>query len=136
MEYQAETIDVTNQYINDPNSIIQGGLFNINDFNKAYNIMKENKKKIIQNTDITYLNQLNEQENVKHTYIYNQNMYEILINVKKIKKNIFNDLFIDLVHLRFNIHIFFKDDRIFYIGLIFIIVGLILYLFNLLFEKS
>jgi hypothetical protein len=136
MEYQAETIDVTNQYINDPNSIIQGGLFNINDFNKAYNIMKENKKKIIQNTDITYLNQLNEQENVKHTYIYNQNIYEILINLKNTINNILNDLFIDLVHLRFNIHIFFKDDRIFYVGLIFIIVGLIVYLFNLLFEKS
>jgi hypothetical protein len=133
METQNEII---NKYIDDPNYIIQGGLYNVNDFNKAYNIMKEHRKKISQDNDLTYLNQLTEKENIKHISIYNQNISDIMINLKNTINDILNDLIIDIVHLRFNINIFFKDGRMFYLGLIFIIIGLLLYIFNLLFDKN
>jgi len=134
MEYKPETSDkMINKYLDDPNSIIQGGLFNANDFNKAYEVMKEHKKTITQEYDITYLNQLNqkENENIKHKEIYNQSIYEIMINLK----NTINDIFSDIFHFQFT-NIFVKDGRLFYIGLIFIIIGLLLYLFHLLFNKD
>lgn len=137
MEYKAEISDeIINKYLNDPNYVIQGGMFNVNDFNKAYEIMKEHRKKIAQETDLTYLNQLTEKEDIKHITIYNQNISNIMINLKNTINDILNDLIIDIVHLRFNINIFFKDDRIFYVGLIFIFIGLLLYIFNLLFDRN
>ena len=46
MEYKPETSDeMINKYLDDPNFVIQGGIFNVHDFNKAYEIMKEHKKK-------------------------------------------------------------------------------------------
>ena len=137
MEYKPEISDeILNKYLNDPNYIIQGGIFNVNDFNKAYEIMKEHKKKIAQENDLIYLNQLSGKENIQHTYIYNQTIYDIMINLKNTINDILNDLISDIVHLRFNTHIFFKDGRMFYVGLIFIFIGLLLYLFNLLFDKK
>ena len=97
--------------------------------------MKEHKKKIAQEYDLTYLNQLSEKENIKHTAIYNQTIYDIMINLKNTINDILNDLIIDIVHFQFNINIFFKDGRMFYLGLIFLFIGLLLYMFNLLFEK-
>ena len=44
-------------------------------------------------------------------------------NLKNTINDILNDFFIDMVHLRFNISIFFKDNRIFYVGILFIIIG-------------
>ena len=58
-----------------------------------------------------------------------------MINLKNTINDILNDLIIDIVHFQFNINIFFKDGRMFYLGLIFLFIGLLLYMFNLLFEK-
>jgi hypothetical protein len=133
MEYKAETSnEITNKYLNDPKTIIQGGIFNTHDFNKAYEVMKENRKKIIQENDLTYLNQLTEKDNVKPVPIYDQPIYNIMINLKNTINDIFNELLIDIVHLRFNINVFFKDDRIFYIGIIFIVVAMLLNILTLL----
>jgi hypothetical protein len=130
------TNEIINKYINDPNYIIQGGIFNINDFNKAYNIIKENKKKRIQENDINYLNKLNEENNKPKIPLYNLSILDILINIKNTINDILNDFIIDLFHLRFNINIFLKDDRLFYIGLIIIIICIILYVFILLFYSG
>jgi len=128
--------EIINKYINDPNSIIQGEIFNVNDFNKAYEIVKKQRKTMMQNNDISYLNQLTEKENIKHVRIYDQTIYNIIINIKNTINDILNDLIIDIVHIRFNSRIFFKDDRMFYLGIIFIIIGILLYVFDILFDKK
>ena len=122
-------------YLDDPNAIIKGGLFNINDFNKVYEIMKEQRKKILQENDITELNKLNEEANiVKKVQPYEQNIYEILVGIKNTINGIIYDLINNMKYFTFNIDIFYKNDRLFYIGLIFIIIAILLFLFDLLFK--
>jgi hypothetical protein len=98
--------------------------------------MKETRKKIRQETDLIYLNQLEEKENIKQIYLYNQTIYDIFINLKNTINDIVRELFDDIINFKFNIDIFFKNDRLFYIGLIFIIIAILLLLLNLLFNKS
>jgi hypothetical protein len=61
---------------------------------------------------------------VPYTPIYSQNLWSILINLK----NAWFDILDDLLKGNFSWQIFTKDSRLFYIGLTFCIISIILFL--------
>lgn len=102
--------------------------FNLIKFNQDYDKMKE--KKILQRKlkEKSKLNKMN--QTISEKKIHEMSILEIFIELKNTFFNILNDL----IKLNFNsvetfFQIFYKKNRLFYIGLFLIIVTIIIYLF-------
>jgi hypothetical protein len=95
-------------------------------FNKNFEAEKDKQKIINQFIDAEKLKLLNEQKEKKTLWQYNIN--EILIGLK----DAWFDILDDLLQQNFNINIFTKEYRLFYIGLTFLIIGCIMYIYDLL----
>ncbi len=91
-------------------------------FNKKF----EQQKLLIKNRSKKKEKELNSKLNktVPYTPIYSQNLWSILVNLK----NAWFDILDDLLNGKFSWNIFTKDSRLFYVGLTFCIIAIILFL--------
>lgn len=91
-------------------------------FNKKF----EEQKLRIKNRSKKKEKELNSKLNniVPYTPIYTQNLWSILVNLK----NAWFDILDDLLNRKFSWEIFTKDSRLFYVGLTFCIIAIILFL--------
>lgn len=91
-------------------------------FNKKF----EEQKLLIKNKSKKKEKELNSKLNKTITYtpIYSQNLWSMLVNLK----NVWFDILDDLLNGKFSWDIFTKDSRLFYVGLTFCIIAIILFL--------
>lgn len=120
---QEQVIADEEQFYND------SGLFDIKEFNKTF----ENRhkialqKKLLQ--DEEQLKQFNNANNSNVVQPYNKNMYENLVGIKRTIIGIITDF----IGSQFE-SIMTKNNRLYYIGLIFIIIAILLFCLNELFQ--
>jgi hypothetical protein len=101
------------------------------DFNDQFEKEKEiNKIRGKQNQEET-LSELSEKENIPETPFYKKNVYDILIAIKDTWFFIIDDL----VNKPFSFDIFYKNNRLFYIGLTICIIALLFILYDLIKEN-
>lgn len=98
--------------------------FNLDLFNKKYEDIRKKKQKIVKDTEQKRLSKLNITEFTKKIHEYT--VGELLF---KLKDSIFGILG-DLLRFRFRLDTFTKNNRLFYLGLLILIIILIIYLFS------
>lgn len=130
--YDASTnfIDMT-----DPDGISETETELKKDFDLGkFNIVFDNNKKIIKQhqrlKDLEKLNELSQQK--QHISLYDQNIYQILVNTKDTWFNLLDDL---LDH-QYNPSTFYKDNRLFYIGITIMFFSIILYLYAVIIDDT
>lgn len=100
--------------------------FDINEFNRIFEKEKiKIKKEIIQHEN-DKLSNLNEQQ--KDKSLLEMNLQNIIIEIK----NTWLDLINDLLQQKYGFDTFTKQNRLFFIGLTIMIIGLILFIYYLL----
>jgi hypothetical protein len=101
------------------------GKFNANQFNKSFEHSKDNAKLLKKFNQQIRINELNRNNNTLS--LHTQNIKDIMINTKNSWFNIMDDI------LTYNIDkdTIIKDNRLFYIGLTVLIIGIILYVFHI-----
>lgn len=102
----------------------QNKKFNVVKFNTEFEKEKE-ENKILQNIkEEERLRILNAQPEEKK--IWENNLYDILVGIKNTWFNIIDDL----LQQNFVLDTFTKQNRLFYMGLTFMIIGIIIYCYN------
>lgn len=101
------------------------GKFDINRFNRDYDQYKKKRKTQMEETLALKLAQYNKPS--QEIPIYKQSFGFILINMK----NAIFDILDDLLQNKLNINTFTTNNRLFYLGLFFIIIACIIFLFHM-----
>ena len=117
-------MDQTNNITNDRNK------FDINKFNKVFDETKEETKKYIKVNEETRLHALN--QDIIDKPLYSITISDIFIGIK----NTWFYILDDLLQQKFTLNTFSKDNRLFYIGITLIFLGIIIYFFNFFNEGS
>lgn len=104
--------------------------FDVQEFNKQFELDKEQRKLIAQEKDLQKLRQLN--ETIVEKKLYENTVSDIIIGIK----NSWFNLLDDLLEQKFSISIFTRENRLFYIGITLIIMGLLIYLYNFFLEDG
>lgn len=101
----------------------KGGKFNVGEFNKVFeeNIAKQTA--LDEEMDKTKLALLN--KTVHEKPLYENNMYDIAVGIK----NSWFGLTTDIMSNQYDTPIFTKQNRMFYIGITFILISIILFLY-------
>ena len=130
--YDASTnfIDMT-----DPDSISETETELKKDFDLGkFNIVFSNNKKIVKQhqrlKDLEKLNELSQQK--QHISLYDQNIYQILVNTKDTWFNLLDDL----LDRQYHPSTFYKDNRLFYIGITIMFFSIILYLYAVIIDDN
>ena len=100
--------------------------FDVNKFNANFNLEIEKVKKQNNLIDIDKLSKLNQEAPQKTLLQYT--VSDILIGIKNSWFYLIDDIF----RRNFSSSIIFKDYRLYFIGMTFLIFGIILYLYNVL----
>lgn len=100
--------------------------FEVNRFNRDFEQYKERRKDQMRKKLDEKLNILNRP--VEPLPIYNQTVGEIAIGMKDAMLSILDDLLL----FKINFHTFTKDGRLFYLGLVFILILIFIYFYDLL----
>jgi hypothetical protein len=93
-------------------------------FNKDFEIEKSRDKLLQTLIDEEKLRLLNERANRKSVWQYSP--YDICIGITDTWFNILDDM----LHLKFNIEIFTKEKRLFFVGITILFFGIIMYIYN------
>jgi hypothetical protein len=104
--------------------------FDIYQFNQNFQEYKQSLKNDQVLKDQQKLAELNKLPPPKKIYEYN--IYEILLGIK----DTWFDIIDDILALRFTIDIVLKDNRLFFLGITFILIGVILYIYNILLNSK
>jgi len=104
--------------------------FDINKFDRFYEQYREKRKREMKKKMIKKLAELNIPE--EKIPIYNESIGSILTNMKD---SLFQ-LMDDILQHKFTINTFTKNNRLFYLGLIFVIVACIMYLYSMFGSES
>jgi hypothetical protein len=99
-----------------------------------FNIVFGNNKKIIKQhqklKDLEKLNKLSQQK--QHISLYDQNIYQILVNTKDAWFNLLDEL----LDRQYHPSTFYKDNRLFYIGITIMFFSIILYLYTVMIDDN
>lgn len=104
--------------------------FDVKEFNKGFDTMKNKIKEQNHVTDETILKKLNDSENLPKIPIYLQTPEMILFNIRKTWFDIYDDYQI----YGPNIQLLDKNDRLFYLGLTILFFAFVLYAIYILFD--
>jgi len=99
------------------------GKFDIDRFNRDFNQYKDKRKQEMAEILNKKLEILNTPP--REIPVYNLSIGDILVNMKIAFFNILDDI----LQFNFNINIFLKENRLFYIGLMLIIVSCLIYMY-------
>lgn len=99
-------------------------------FNKKFDAYADQEKKRIKKMENDRINLLSAEPKEKE--IYQLNIYEILVGIK----NSWFGILDDLLEQRFSWSILTKNNRMFFIGVTFIIITVLLYIFSVLTEDD
>tara|TARA_B110000908_G_C10164162_1_gene407511 strand:- start:105 stop:623 length:519 start_codon:yes stop_codon:yes gene_type:complete len=130
--YDASTnfVDMT-----DPDGISEAETELKKDFDLGkFNIVYDNNKKIVKEhqrlKDLEKLNELSQKK--KHISLYDQNIYQILVNTKDTWFNLLDDL----LDRQYQPSTFYKDNRLFYIGITIMFFSIVLYLYAVIVDDN
>ena len=130
--YDASTnfVDMT-----DPDGISEAETELKKDFDLGkFNIVFDNNKKIVKEhqrlKDLEKLNELSQKK--KHISLYDQNIYQILVNTKDTWFNLLDDL----LDRQYHPETFYKDNRLFYIGITIMFFSIVLYLYAVIVDDN
>jgi hypothetical protein len=106
-----------------------------NDFDLGkFNIVFENNKKIVKEhqrlKDLEKLNELSQKK--EHISLYNQTIYQILVNTKDTWFNLLDEL----LDGHYDPSVFYKENRLFYIGTTIMFFSIILYLYAVIIDDN
>lgn len=101
------------------------GKFDVDKFNREFDQYKDNRISERERRIKEILDRLNKQE--PETPAYNLPIGQIVINTKDAVLGILDDL----LKLQIKKETFMKENRIFYLGIVFIFVAILLYLYSL-----
>ncbi len=104
--------------------------FDLASFNRGFDKYAEQERERIKKLEIERIKLLN--VGPKEKEIYQLNIYEILVGVK----NSWFGVLDDLLEQRFSWTILTKNNRMFFIGLTFIIITILLYIYSALTEDD
>ena len=101
------------------------GEFDADKFNLGFDQYREKRKKEMEKKMRVNLDELNKPEEI--TPLYNQSIGQILINTKDSMFQILDDL----LQNKFTLDTFTRNNRLFYIGLVFVLIACFMYLYTL-----
>ena len=144
VQIKQETKQRTEPEFNSPNKYMIGGQFDIATFNADFLKVIDEQEIIAENIENKKLKQINDYYIKKEKYSYDavNNLSDLTISQLLLDwlSNI-RDIFIELFQFNYSLddffYIFTKKNRLFYIGLTFVFVSLVSYLFqNFIINKS
>jgi hypothetical protein len=116
---------INNDNTNDPSkAYTTNGKFDLGKFNDAFAGQKESQKKINNELDSYNLKMLG--GDIVKKSLYQNDMGDIIIGIK----NSWFFLMDDLLQQKISTNTFTKDNRLFYLGITFILIAIVMYIYN------
>jgi hypothetical protein len=119
-----------NNNLNEQHDFAQESRFNVKQFNKQFETQKDNNKEIREQEEKEKLDKLNETIATKPLLL--NNVQDVLLGIKNSWFNVLDAL----LYQKFTGSTLFKNNEMFYIGITFVMIGLILFIFDFLSDEK